>query len=187
MQYDEFRRDESTKPIISFDNDIPYNGKVNLITQPDIDTVIRMHERIQQKNKALPVANSMSGIWEPNALTNAYLSPQNVQIIQNAIRAKIYELSEERFFIMPPNVNNLTIIMRSYYLQYVRHYDNVEDIRAEIVRLNNMVIKDCVDRVFSECQAYVRYCEDQSTMAMPLDMPKKIDRDYKHLQIRVFK
>jgi hypothetical protein len=103
-----------------------------------------------------------------------------MQIIQNGIRAGVYEKSKQQFTVLPQNPDTLKIIMRSIYMQYAQHL--ATGITAQVERLNKIVLEYAVPNVFSEAVGYIKYREDISTLAVPFDLPTKIDRDYKTLE-----
>ena len=70
--------------------------------------------------------------------------------------------------------------MRGVYLEYSIYQK--EDINSEIKRLNQIIIDNCIERLYNESVAYEKYCYDQSTIAMPMERPKNNDRDYKQLE-----
>ena len=47
----------------------------------------------------------------------AFFSKENIQIIQNAIKAGVYKLSNGNFVVGNQNEDTLKIIMRSIYLE----------------------------------------------------------------------
>jgi hypothetical protein len=159
-----------------------FNGRVNIIEPESPDVVFKMQERIAVKNKTTEYRNPLSGIWEDNLLSKVFFSLENIQILQNGIRAGVYEMSEKKFVIAPQNVDTLKIIMRSIYLQYSEHREY--DIKGQVQRLNNLVLNYCVPTVFSEAVGYQKYRLDQSTLVVPLELPQHHDREYKQLQLK---
>jgi len=160
----------------------PQNGRINLLEPQDPNIVFKMQEKIAVKNKATEYREAVTGIWEDNLLSKAYFSAENVQILQNGIRAGVYEMSDKKYVIAPQNVDTLKVIMRSIYLQYVENYLN--DITGQIEKLNKLVLDYAVPTVYREAVGYLKYCEDQSTIAMPLAIPKHHDRQYKQLELK---
>ena len=126
----------------------------------------------------------MTGVWESTTLSNLFFSAENVQIIQNGLRAGVYQMSNEKYIIAPQNVDTLKIIMRSIYLQYAEH--RREDITGQIERLNKLVLDYAVPAVFGEATGYEKYCQDQSTLVVPLQLPQHVDREYKQLSLQTF-
>jgi hypothetical protein len=159
-----------------------FNGRVNIVEPESPDAVFKMQERLAVKNKSTEYRNALSGIFEDNLLSKVFFSAENVQILQNGIRAGVYEMSEKKFVIAPQNVDTLKIVMRSIYLQYSEHREY--DVTGQIERLNNLVLNYCVPTVFSEAVGYQKYRLDQSTLVVPLELPQHHDREYKQLQLK---
>jgi len=144
----------------------PPNGRVDLLHTPSIATQLLMHERIAIRNKATSYADALSSFWENNLLAQVYFSPENIQIIQNGIRAGVYAMSNNKFIVGVPNINTVKIIMRSTYMQYAEH--RTDDIRGQVIRLNDIVLKDAVVHEYNEAKGYLQYRNDQSTLVVPL-------------------
>jgi len=159
-----------------------YNGRVNIVEPENPDVIFKMQERLAVKNKASEYRDALSGIWEDNILSTAFFSAENVQILQNGLRAGVYEMSEHEFIVGPQNVDTLKIVMRSIYLQFAEHRE--ADIKGQIERLNRLVLNYCIPTVFSEAVGYQKYRLDQSTLVVPLSHPQHHDRQYKQLQLK---
>ena len=71
--------------------------------------------------------------------------------------------------------------MRSTYLQYAEHYS--DNITKQVERLNKIVLDYCVPSVYNEAVGYERYCQDQSSLVVPIELPKHHDRKYKQLEL----
>lgn len=167
------------KSILNYDN---YNGRINIVDNEDPNIRMNMAEKIAIRNKATEYRGALTGLQEDSLLSSAYFSEENIQILQNGLRAGVYEVSNKEIVIPPQNIDNLKIIMRSIYLQYANHTKDVKDITEEIQKLNKYVLEYCVKSVFNEAQGYMNYCKDQSTLVMPMDRPTQVDRDHKHLE-----
>ena len=160
-----------------------YNGRINIVSQPDMSAVFRMQERIVLKNKSTEYRSALSGNdWEDNMLSKVYFSAENIQILQNGLRAGVYEMSNHEIVIPPQNIDQLKIIMRSIYLQYAEHYP--DNIRGQIERLNRLVLDYAVPTVYGEARGYLKYIQDQSSLVVPLEIPKHHDRQYKQLELK---
>jgi hypothetical protein len=159
-----------------------YNGRVNIIEPESPNAIFKMQEKLAVKNKASEYREALVGTWENNALSNAYFSAENMQIIQNGLRAGVYAMSNNEFIIAPQNVDTLKIIMRSIYMQYAEHYP--DKITEQIERLNKLVLDYAVPTVYNEAVGYMKYRIDQSTLVSPLPMPKHHDRAYKQLVMK---
>lgn len=162
-----------------------YNGRINLIEQPDPSAQFKMFEKIAVKNKATNYADALTGNnLESNILASAYFSAENIQIIQNGLRAGVYEMSKNKFVVSPQNIDQLKIVMRSMYLQYAKH--DPSNIAQQIAELNRLVLGYAVPYVYNESMGYMKYLEDQSMLVVPLELPKPINRDFKQLEIKRF-
>ena len=160
-----------------------HNGRVNLIDQPDPNAVFKMQERISLKNKSTGYRSALSGNdWEDNILSRVFFSGENVQILQNGLRAGVYAMSNNTISVPPQNVDQLKIIMRSMYLQFAEHQKN--NITAQVERLNKLVWDYVIPTVYKEAVGYMKYMQDQSTLVMPLELPLHHDREYKQLELK---
>jgi hypothetical protein len=141
-----------------------------------------MYEKIAVKNKSTEYRDSLSGILEDNLLSRVFFSSGNVQIIQNGLRAGVYEMSGERqIVISPQNIDNLKIIMRSIYLQYAQHRED-RSVTKQVEDLNTIVLDYVIPTVYNETIGYLKYIQDQSTLVQPLELPKMVDKDRKSLE-----
>lgn len=161
-----------------------YNGRINLMDLPDNDARFKMYEKIAIKNKATEYRHPVSGILEDNMLEKVYFSSGNVQILQNGLRAGVYYMSKDKKLILPPqNIDHLKIIMRSMYLQYAEHREDIS-VTTQVETLNKIVLDYVVPTLYNEAMGYLKYIEDQSTLVRPLSMPSMVDRDHKQLELK---
>jgi len=160
------------------------NGLVDIAVLEDPDAMFRMHERVNIRNKATDYNDALNGTLEWNILAQVYFSAENIQIIQNAIRANVYKYSGGKINVPNQNIDNLKIVMRGVYMEYAEHYPT--NIKGQVERLNKLVLDYAVPNVYSEAVAYFKYLVDQSTLAMPLELPEVSDRVYKQLEPRPF-
>jgi len=158
-----------------------YNGRVNILDDSNPDLRFQMAEKIAIKNKASEYRDPLVGIHEDNVLAQVYFSEGNVQILQNGLRAGVYEKSGQKMVIPPQNVENLKIIMRSIFLQYAE-YSN-DSVTAQVEKLNSYVLDYAVNSVYNEAIGYMNYCRDQSSLVVPLDRPE-VSRDFKGLEFK---
>lgn len=159
-----------------------YNGRVNIAEPPSPEKRFQMAEKIAIKNKAVEFREAINGTWEDNVLSQVFFSEGNMQILQNGIRAGVYKMSHSRFVIPPQNVDSLKIVMRSIYLQYAKHYPN--NITEQVDDLNKLVLDYAIPSTYNEAMAYLKYVQDQSTIAVPLELPQQHDRVYKQLELK---
>ena len=157
------------------------NGRVNIVDVPQ-NIQFEMQEKIAVKNKSTEYRDALNGIFEETTLSKVYFSSENIQIIQNGLRAGVYNMSEKKYVVAPQNIDTLKIIMRSNYLQFADHGN--EDIKSEVTKLNKLVLEYAIPNVFNEVEGYIKYCPDQSTLVTPLDLPQQPDREFKTLELK---
>jgi hypothetical protein len=157
------------------------NGQVNIVEPDTPAQQFEMIERIALKNKSVSYCDALGGNWEQNVIAQVFFSAGNIQIIQNALKAGVYELSGKKFILPNQNIDNLKIIMRSTFLQYVVYEQNVT---KQVERLNKIVLEYCIPSVYGECVAYINYTKDQSTLVVPIQLPDQNDRNYKTLELK---
>jgi hypothetical protein len=146
------------------------NGRINFNATPgeNINQVQGFGWRTTGDSAAK--SDMIRGNWEPNALNQTFFSPQNVQIIQNLIRKRIYDDTQQ--IIDPQSTDELLIVMRSMYLTYGRN--EPEKIKEQIEELNKRVADWTVPRIIGEISMYLTYRKDASTMPVPLSHPVNI-------------
>ena len=163
-------------------NNIDYNGRVN-IAQVDMKKQFALYDKIPVK-ETTSFSNALQGNWENSVLSIAYFSKQNIQIIQNAIRANVYKMSKEQYLIGPQSEDTLKIIMRSVFLQNSAnmHCHITEQIEA----LNKIVVEYCAKQIYGEAQGYLTYLHDASTLVVPLQPPVMSNTNNKTLELKNF-
>ena len=156
------------------------NGRVDIAT-PDTNALFAMQDRI-------PVAQCPSyrdantGNWYDTKLSDAFFSGENIQILQNGIRAGVYQRSNGRISIGEQSCDELMTIMRSIFLQYSENRErNIQD---QIKALNDQVLAYAVPQVLSEAEAYIKYRHDVSTLVVPIDLPIQSDTNDKQLLLK---
>lgn len=147
------------------------NGRIDIINKtqtPDISKLFAMYDKIPA-NQCTTLREPTIGQWEETSLTRAYFSAENINIIQNGIRAGVYKKSKGQYTIGPQDCDTIKIIMRSIYLSY--SVNNPNNIAQQISEMNNMVLDYCIKHVYSEAQGYMKYLEDASQLAVPMATP----------------
>ncbi len=146
-----------------------YNGRVDIVT-PDPHALFAMKSmsKIPAKQCAT-YRDALEGIWDENMLSKAFFSQQNIQILQNGVRAAIYEKSNKQYVVAQQSCDQLDIIMRSIFLQHAANQP--DNITQQIVELNKIVIDDVVQRLYGEVQGYLKYLYDASTLVVPIAHP----------------
>jgi len=143
------------------------NGRVDILG-PNTSSVFALSDRIPV-TKGDSFRDAMTGNWYDTALSNAFFSGQNIQILQNGLRKGVYKLSNDQYLVDEQSSDELKIIMRSVFLQNSRNLAN--NIPQQINVLNNIVLDYAVKQVYSACEGYMKYKRDASTLVVPIDAP----------------
>jgi len=143
------------------------NGRVD-IKSPNTSALFQMYDKIPA-NQCATFRNATEGLWNETPLSQAYFSQQNIQILQNGIRAGVYERSNGQYVIGPQDCDSLKIIMRSVFLQHAANQPF--NISQQITELNKIVLNYCIQQVYSEAQGYMKYVDDVSTLVVPIAHP----------------
>jgi hypothetical protein len=156
------------------------NGRVNL-NAPNTSKLFEMYDKIPSKEH-VSFRNPTTGIWENSPLSGAFFSKENMKILQNGIRAGVYQKSGETQVIGEQDYDTLKIIMRSIFLENAKNAPN--DIRGQIQELNQIVMNYCIDQIMVELKGYMIYLKDITSMHVPIDHPKMSNVKHKDLQMK---
>ena len=99
----------------------------------------------------------------------AYFSKENMNIIQNGIRAGVHKLSKGSYVIAPQSEDNIKVVMRSIFLENSANLPT--NISEQIKELNQIILDYCIPKVYSEAQGYLIYLHDVSNLATPMQRP----------------
>tara|TARA_Y100000389_G_scaffold174075_1_gene183723 strand:- start:639 stop:1112 length:474 start_codon:yes stop_codon:yes gene_type:complete len=142
------------------------NGRVNIVNVPN-NSVFSLYDKIPVGNTSY--GDALTGNWTSNLLSKAYFSAENIQIIQNGVKAYVYNNSSGKYLISKQNEDTLKIIMRSIFLQHAKN--RPDKIPNQIEKLNNIVVGYCGPKVLGEAEGYINYKRDISTLAVPMNRP----------------
>jgi hypothetical protein len=156
------------------------NGRVDIKT-PNTSHLFQMYDKIPA-NQCVTFRNPTEGLWNDTNLSLTFFSQQNIQILQNGIRAGVYHKSNGQYLIGQQDCDSLKIIMRSVYLQYAAN--QVNNIPEQVAELNKIVLNYCVQQVYSEAQGYVKYINDASTLVVPIAHPVMADNTDRQLFLK---
>jgi len=156
------------------------NGRVNILG-PNLDLRFSMSDRIPI-NECSSFRDAMTGNWNDTPLSVAYFSAQNMKIVQNGIRAGVYNKSNGQYVIGEQNGDELKIIMRSVFLQHSKNLAN--DIPGQIQKLNEFVFNYAVNQVYGEADGYMKYKRDASTLVVPIPRPVLSYSNDKQLELK---
>lgn len=119
---------------------------------------------------------ALNHVVECNVLNQLYLSPENIEEVQQRIRYEVYRASNQQHVIGRQSERELVIIMRSIYLTYGKNIptDDPAVLKRQISDLNDLVVLEVVPKILSEIQTHIRYLYDRSTQPMPLAWPQNM-------------
>jgi len=157
------------------------NGRVNILG-PNIDKRFSMSDRIPINSTKYSYRDAMNGNWYDTELSKAFFSGINIQIIQNGIRAGVYNKSNHQYIVGEQSLDELQIIMRSIFLQNSKNL--CEDIPGQINDLNQIVLKYAINQVYGEADGYMKYKRDASTLVVPIAMPIMSSTNDKQLELK---
>lgn len=156
------------------------NGRVD-IKSPNTSALFQMYDKIPA-NQCVTFRNPTEGLWTDTSLSQAFFSEQNIQIVQNGIRAGIYKISNGQYVIGPQDCDSLKIIMRSVFLQHAANQPT--NISNQISELNKIVLNYCIQQVYSEAQGYIQYINDASTLVVPIAHPVMASQNDRQLELK---
>ena len=154
------------------------NGRIN-ITGPNISTKFSMMDR-NPINANTNYLNSLTGNLETSKLSDTFFSQQNIQTIQTGIKNGVYHRSNNTIRVDDQSPDQIVTVMRSMYLQHSKNLDTNN--AQQIQELNNYVLSFCVNNVYNEAVAYLKYKQDASTMYTPMAPPIYSNKTNKTLE-----
>jgi len=142
-----------------------FNGRIDIIN----NTFNEKNNTLYQEDSSplnLYTDEALKGIQTKSLLSIVFFSDKNIQIIQNNIRYGVFKQSNEKHVIGEQSPLQLQIIMRAMYLQYSKNLN--DNIKEQVVELNDMVTNYCVPKILSELQQYMQYKHDVSNLYVPI-------------------
>jgi hypothetical protein len=157
------------------------SGRVDL-SPSENGTPLFILDKIKNKEKT-NYANATQSVMEKTLLSTAFFSYENIDIIQNALRSRIYELTEQKHIIDNQDGDQLKIIMRSIFLQ--NSLNRNDNISRQLTDLNKLVIDYVVPQVHGELISYLKYKKDISSPPEPMKLPIHLTND-KTIELKHF-
>lgn len=164
----------------TFNGEKVSNGRVDIFT-PKTKDLFQLYDKIPV-NQCATLRNPTEGLWDNTMLSNTFFSSQNIEIVQNGIRAGVYKQSNGKYVIGNQDCETLKIIMRSIFLQYAANQPT--NVKGQVEQLNKMVLDYCIPQVYGEAQGYHKYIVDASTMYVPMAPPILTSNNDKQLELK---
>ena len=115
----------------------------------------------------------LRGNWEVTPVSQSFFSPDNIKVLQNAIRRYVYEKSQPKGYVIDDqSVDELKIIMRAIYYQYARNLPF--DVSKQVADLNEKVVDWSAPHILSAVDHYYYYLNDISHMPVPMQQPQSL-------------
>lgn len=163
--------------------DTVYNGRVDLLS-PMPAFQIKPREDARDTTGSF-AQQGLQGQIAPNPISNLFFCPKNIDLVQDAIRYKVWMATNQRYVIGRQSDQELRVVMRSMYFQYAQH--RPEDVVGQVRALNAKVLEWVVPEVVSNLLQYERYKQDASQMPVPLAHPPLMtQKGTKTLEIKRF-
>jgi hypothetical protein len=150
--------------------------------QPNTENLFGLYDKIPV-HQISTIRNPVKGVWEDTTLSKVFFSKENTSIIQNGIRAGVYQLSNGKYLVDNQDPEELQLIMRGIFTEYSKNQPN--NIREQVESLNEKVVKYCSNKVFQEAQGYLKYLRDSNSTPTPLTYPTLTSRS-KQLEFKNF-
>ena len=118
---------------------------------------------------------SVKGIQEQSGVSKTFFSNGNIEIIQSTIRYKIYKNTKQ--IIDHQSSNEISVVMRSIFLQYGNAVVSSDNIVNEVKKLNDMVVDFCVGQITTQLKQYNGYLNKMTTLPIPIEHPKYLNKN----------
>jgi|UniRef100_A0A6C0BXQ0 hypothetical protein len=162
-------------------SNVNFNGRVNLIDQPNTDTLFGLYDK--NKSNKTSFRDALKGVKQDNNLSLAFFSKENLQIIQNGLRAGVHKMSQKKYVIAEQSYDNIKLIMQDAYYEHALNHPT--NIASQIDTINHKIFEKYVPRLYGEYVGYINYRNDASTIKEPMFYPKQSgDKDFKNLEYK---
>jgi hypothetical protein len=111
--------------------------------------------------------DALLGTIESTPVAKLFFSADNIDILQEGIRYKVYQESGSRYVIDRQSDMDLQQIMKGIFNEKARHLP--DDVVSQVKCLNTTVLNYVVPRILTEIQSYLKYRVDVTTLPIPLD------------------
>ena len=119
--------------------------------------------------------DAVKGIHEQTGVSDTYFSNQNINLLQATIR---YDVNKQTGKIIDKqSPQELSVVMRSIYLQHGNPVVSSNNVKNEVSKLNELVADFCVDQITVQVQQHQGYIEKLTTLPIPIDRPEYLNKD----------
>lgn len=141
------------------------NGRIDLLSSaPLLDIPAYQQKSIDNRTFS---GEATVGQLQRNPLSDVFFSADNINILQDAIRYRVWVETDKKYVIGRQSDTELKIVMRSIYYQNAMHKPN--DLVGQVRDLNTKVLDWVVPEVLSNLKQYEVYRKDASTLPVPME------------------
>lgn len=141
------------------------NGRIDLLSaSPLLD--IPAYQRTMVNNRSF-VSEATVGQIQTNPLSDLFFCENNINLLQDAIRYRIWVETDKKYVIGRQSDTELKVVMRSIYYQNAMH--QTTDLVGQVRNLNTKVLEWVIPEVLSNVKQYEVYRKDASTLPMPME------------------
>ena len=159
------------------------NGRVDILSGMPTFSVPD-YQRNSVKNNDYN-REAIVGALSSNPVSDLFFSELNINILQDAIRYRVYNETNGKYVIGRQSDQELKAVMRSMYFQYSLNQDT--NCVGQVKVLNTRVLEWTVSEVLSNLLQFQKYKVDASTLPIPLEMPSLMTKKgSKNLEITSF-
>jgi hypothetical protein len=124
------------------------------------------HLNVNNENKF----TKLTGTFHASTLSDLYFSQENMDYIQSSIISRVYDKTGKKHIVGKQSEDELSIIMRSIYLQHGKNYNYELD--KQIDTLNEIVLDYCVNNVYGNLRQHFEYIKDITQEQPVLERPE---------------
>lgn len=180
FEFDTFIEEQLNERELTNTNNNMSGGYVNLDNSQNNNNSFNLFNETNSTNTNYSNEATMN-IHSDSPLARVYFSKENIDLIQDMIRYKVYERSNQQHIIGRQSDTELQIIMRHFYLTYGKNQP--DNLTSQVAELNTYVVDECVPMILSSVEQYLSYRVRITQNPVPLENPQNMS-DSKHNQLQ---
>lgn len=154
---------------------VPKSSSKDYFSDDSLQIASGLTRTIQRDNQEIGV----KGIVERSALSDYYFSDENIKVVQDTIRYKVFKDTQDKYIIDYQSPQELFIVMRSILLQHANFKVGADKLLDEIRALNKMVVDWCAPEIVQNVKLYGDdggYIDRLTNLPEPIDFPAYTDK-----------
>ena len=114
----------------------------------------------------------LTGNLKSSSLSDLYFSQSNIDYLQDQIIERVFKKSFGKYKVGKQSEEELTIIMRSIYLQFGKNNDS--QLQLQIDELNEKVLEYCIPNIITNAEQYLGYVKKITSKREVMEKPKYV-------------